>query len=259
MPPGEFLAAIEARWGRPAVIVCDRFRKAELLDALNTAGWRVPFLLRGMGYRDGSRGCKAFPRRPALDKMITAPASWGIRIRAFRGAGSVRSLGKLEACEGLRREAGKDTQRRPCGRLDTCLRRTSPPKDKSGQAASTSPGCLRWLTFRRRQRNRKARGSKLSVSESFKRRWQRSAEWRRIREHVLKRDGHKCRECGFPFRLEVDHIIRPEVGGELKALDNLQVLCRECHARKSAAEAKGKRRRKPKPQNAWEKFRDELG
>ena len=110
VPPGEFLAAIEARWGRPAVIVCDRFRKAELLDALNAAGWRVPFLLRGMGYKDGSEDVRLF-RRAALDKMITAPASWGIRsaLSGARVVSDVSGNSKLaKGSEGKRAKTHRD-------------------------------------------------------------------------------------------------------------------------------------------------------
>ena len=84
VPPDEFLNAIEARWGKPVAIVCDRFRKAELLDALTKAGWRVPYRLRGMGFKDGAEDVRAF-RRAALDKRICAPVSWAIRS-ALTGA-----------------------------------------------------------------------------------------------------------------------------------------------------------------------------
>ena len=82
VPPDEFLNAIEARWGKPVAIVCDRFRKAELLDALTKAGWRVPYRLRGMGFKDGAEDVRAF-RRAALDKRICAPVSWAIRSALY--------------------------------------------------------------------------------------------------------------------------------------------------------------------------------
>lgn len=48
---------------------------------------------------------------------------------------------------------------------------------------------------------------------------------------VLSRDGHHCRHCGSPERLEIDHIV-PIARGGSNHLENLQVLCRPCNARK---------------------------
>ena len=84
VPPDAFLHAVVARWGKPVAIVCDRFRKAELLDSLAKAEFRVPYLLRGMGFKDGAEDVRIF-RRATLDKQITAPQSWAIRS-ALSGA-----------------------------------------------------------------------------------------------------------------------------------------------------------------------------
>src|SRR3990167_9081983 len=57
-----------------------------------------------------------------------------------------------------------------------------------------------------------------------------SYEWRKLRMHVLKRDGARCRCCGASpadwARMHVDHI-KPRKLFPLLALDlsNLQVLC----------------------------------
>jgi 5-methylcytosine-specific restriction endonuclease McrA len=45
---------------------------------------------------------------------------------------------------------------------------------------------------------------------------------------VMERDGHRCRQCGAPAT-EVDHI-----ADSSDDLANLQSLCHECHARKTA-------------------------
>lgn len=81
------------------------------------------------------------------------------------------------------------------------------------------------------------------------------SDWQTRRLRVLRRDGYRCRWrmagggiCGEPAR-DVDHIER----GDDHALENLQVLCRWHHARKSSAEGnaaqgpRASRRRPPEP------------
>lgn len=58
------------------------------------------------------------------------------------------------------------------------------------------------------------------------------SRWRRVRRIVLDRDGWRCRKCGKAGRLEVDHIVPLEAGGEPFELDNLRALCRDCHIRR---------------------------
>lgn len=49
-----------------------------------------------------------------------------------------------------------------------------------------------------------------------------------------------CKAKGFVVAAEeLDHIIQIKKGGEMYSYDNLQGLCKSCHARKSASE-KGK-------------------
>lgn len=50
----------------------------------------------------------------------------------------------------------------------------------------------------------------------------------RIRTEVRERDGGRCQQCGKPG-LEVDHI-----AGSSDDLDNLQLLCLDCHHAKTA-------------------------
>lgn len=58
----------------------------------------------------------------------------------------------------------------------------------------------------------------------------------RIRERVLRRDRHRCVECGRQAT-EVDHIVPVaraiEQGINADAMDNLRSLCVECHAAKT--------------------------
>ena len=64
-----------------------------------------------------------------------------------------------------------------------------------------------------------------------------SPRWRALRIVALRRDDFRCVKCGAVGRLEVDHI-EPVKDAPEKAfdLDNLQTLCRSCHALKTAVE-----------------------
>lgn len=65
------------------------------------------------------------------------------------------------------------------------------------------------------------------------------AEWRKARERVLRRDNFLCVACRakgvFTPAAEVDHVIPKEEGGS-DSDENLQALCRPCHADKTRAE-----------------------
>lgn len=60
----------------------------------------------------------------------------------------------------------------------------------------------------------------------------------KLRTAILERDGHKCTLCGKTpndgIRLEVDHIIEFEDGGET-TYENGKTVCSECNKGKSAA------------------------
>lgn len=63
-------------------------------------------------------------------------------------------------------------------------------------------------------------------------------DWQhKYRKLILKRFGNQCVECGANDNLEIDHILpvksHPECAFDL---DNLQVLCKECHKNKTASE-----------------------
>ncbi len=56
------------------------------------------------------------------------------------------------------------------------------------------------------------------------------------RQRILLRDAAQCKRCGFvSLRNEVDHVIPLEQGGTDDDA-NLQTLCHECHAEKTAGE-----------------------
>ena len=57
-----------------------------------------------------------------------------------------------------------------------------------------------------------------------------------LREHVIERDGRKCRECGKGesevFCLVADHIVSRKNGGTHHP-NNMQCLCNSCNSRKA--------------------------
>lgn len=67
-----------------------------------------------------------------------------------------------------------------------------------------------------------------------------SPAWARIRKAVIARDAGVCQECQKAVSMNagdahVDHKIPKEQGGT-DALENLQLLCRSCHSKKTAKE-----------------------
>ena len=72
---GALLRAGMERFGKPDLVVADRWREAELRDALDKAG--VPmaaFETRGMGYRDGAEDVRQFRRACAEGKVAPSPS-----------------------------------------------------------------------------------------------------------------------------------------------------------------------------------------
>ena len=67
------LGEVWERWGAPAAIVTDRWREAELRQALAALRWPVVSLVsRGMGFRDGAADVRNF--RQAFHRMLVTPA-----------------------------------------------------------------------------------------------------------------------------------------------------------------------------------------
>ena len=68
---GELLSEARDRFGAPAGLASDRWREAELRDALKAAGLPLAKLeLRGMGFKDGAEDVRAF-RRWCLEGKVT--------------------------------------------------------------------------------------------------------------------------------------------------------------------------------------------
>ena len=79
------------------------------------------------------------------------------------------------------------------------------------------------------------------------------SRWQKVIERILRRDNGICQECMRRGRVkaasEVDHIKRIADGGGDDD-DNLQALCHDCHADKTAAEG-GKLRRRRTGLDGW--------
>lgn len=58
----------------------------------------------------------------------------------------------------------------------------------------------------------------------------RGHDWFELRDQVLDRDDHVCRNCGSSTNLVVHHIVPVEASGTNR-LSNLATLCRVCHRR----------------------------
>ena len=70
-----------------------------------------------------------------------------------------------------------------------------------------------------------------------------TADWRAKRHRILIRDAFVCRSCGHVVSghdANVDHIVPLEDGGT-DADENLQVLCRSCHGKKTRREQRASR------------------
>lgn len=68
---------------------------------------------------------------------------------------------------------------------------------------------------------------------------ERGRAWMAKRQRVAAAHGYRCAACGLVWmahRDQIDHIVPREQGGSNEE-SNLQPLCNECHALKTAAEA----------------------
>ena len=73
VPIDALLQAAFARFGVPSVITCDRWREAELLDAILKIGAPVPIITRGQGFRDGGEDVRHFQRAILSQQVKPAP------------------------------------------------------------------------------------------------------------------------------------------------------------------------------------------
>ena len=82
----ELLSEALSRWGTPAAIAADRFKKAELIGHLNALHFpRASLVLRGQGYRDGSEDVRGF-QLAALQRPPDAGQEPATPVQHGRGA-----------------------------------------------------------------------------------------------------------------------------------------------------------------------------
>ena len=60
----------------------------------------------------------------------------------------------------------------------------------------------------------------------------RTAEWRKLRVEILRRDQNTCYLCGTPEANEVDHIWPRSKGGDMFDPLNCAAICRACNLAK---------------------------
>jgi len=72
----EVMAQVEGE--SVAALIMDRFKQAELGEAIDKAGIRAPVVWRGTGWRDGSEDCDRF-RRAAFDGKVKSRPSLLLR------------------------------------------------------------------------------------------------------------------------------------------------------------------------------------
>ena len=97
-------------WGPPAVAVSDRYKEAEMRQALDDAGLTGGIIFRGQGFRDGSEDVRAF-RRAVLDGNVTAPRSKLIRSALAEAVTVSDTAGNeklAKSTEGGRRTRARD-------------------------------------------------------------------------------------------------------------------------------------------------------
>jgi 5-methylcytosine-specific restriction endonuclease McrA len=78
------------------------------------------------------------------------------------------------------------------------------------------------------------------------------------RESVLRRDGHRCVQCGSLDNLVVHHVDQQGRGKTQvnNALENLQTLCRACHMAAHRSREWIEKRRPVKPSGRWSRRHD---
>ena len=106
------LDEVRSRWGKPVAIVADRYREAELRQALESAYFPTgaALVFRGQGYRDGGEDVRGF-RAAVLDGRVAAKPSHLMRVamasaRVITDASANQKMAKMT--EGGRRLRARD-------------------------------------------------------------------------------------------------------------------------------------------------------
>ena len=100
-----------ARWGKPQMVVADRFREAELRQVLERARFpKTGLSLRGQGWRDGSEDVRLFRRACLREEVRPAPS---VLLRHCVGnarlvSDAAGNLKLARRCAGGRRQNARD-------------------------------------------------------------------------------------------------------------------------------------------------------
>ena len=96
----EFLYQAYSEYGFPDLVVGDRWRKAELIDALESSGIPPSAVeFRGMGWQDGSEDVRCFQRAVKEDRIKTSVSL--VARSAYTGAVTVSDpAGNLKLAKG---------------------------------------------------------------------------------------------------------------------------------------------------------------
>ena len=93
-PPAELWRAVTAAWGRPARVVCDRFRLNDLVDAIGPGVEIIPRVSRWSESSEDIRALRKMtadgPLAVAKDSRALLTASLGVAMVAVDDAGNVR-------------------------------------------------------------------------------------------------------------------------------------------------------------------------
>ncbi len=72
-------------YGVPSVIVCDRWRHGEMVDALRKLGVNIPVLTRGQGFKDGADDVRQFRKAVLSHSVVVRPTlTWRVTIAGSR-------------------------------------------------------------------------------------------------------------------------------------------------------------------------------
>lgn len=74
--------------------------------------------------------------------------------------------------------------------------------------------------------------------------WIKSDEWKKIARNKLKQSGFQCELCGTGYNLQVHHITYEHIFAESEHMDDLAVLCKECHEQVHGEDIRRKREEK---------------
>ena len=128
------LAEARARFGAPSMIAADRWKAADLLDAMSKSGLRgVPVDWRGQGYRDGGEDVRHF-RRACLERRVRPVKNVFLAsaVGAARTVTDTAANSKLaKGSEGGRRVRARDDAA-AASILAVSLAERHPPRQSSG-------------------------------------------------------------------------------------------------------------------------------